>query len=124
MNMTQQEIFDKVTMHLLRQGKKSQSAGDNTTCLYRGPDGTSCAVGCLIKDEFYFSSLENLGVDTTEVIEALRQSGVMGASFSSLGLLNDLQKLHDYANPSEWKEELSALAKRWGLSPGVTELGS
>ena len=58
--MTQQEIFDTVLEHLRKQGKASLSTeGD---CTYRGPDGTSCAVGCLIPDELYDPLIENVSL--------------------------------------------------------------
>lgn len=51
--MNIQEIFDTVSVHLLTQNEKSQESSFYSSCLYRGPNGTKCAVGCLIKDEFY-----------------------------------------------------------------------
>lgn len=47
--MTKQEIFDQVCEHLARQKRRSANARGN--CLYRGPDGLMCAVGCLLTDE-------------------------------------------------------------------------
>ncbi len=55
--MTKQEIFDKVKAHLLAQGKRAVNGDGN--CMYRGMDGTKCAVGCLIPDELYTPLLEN-----------------------------------------------------------------
>ena len=58
--MTEQEIFDTVLEHLRKQGKAALSAeGD---CTYRGPDGTACAVGCLIPDELYDPLIENVSL--------------------------------------------------------------
>ena len=48
--MNIQEIFDTVSVHLLTQNEKSQESDFYRSCLYRGPNGTKCAVGCLIKD--------------------------------------------------------------------------
>lgn len=48
--MNKQEIFDKVYMELLKQKVPSMHNG---RCLYRGPNGTKCAIGHLIPDELY-----------------------------------------------------------------------
>jgi hypothetical protein len=122
--MTKQEIFDKVATHLLRQGKKSTLNDSTPLCLYRGPDGISCAVGCLIKDEHYNLNLEGKPVHIGVVVEALRKSGVTNTSRDTLPLLKDLQRVHDHRNPSKWMMELFMLAKRWHLSSDVIELGS
>ena len=125
--MTMQEIFDKVSTHLLTQGKKSKSMLTNT-CLYRGPGGTSCAVGCLIKDEFYTEDLENKLSVSTPVTEALEKSGVTVTQEIDK-LLRDLQKLHDgddisvtyfggignIFTPPHWHEGLQILADRYNL---------
>jgi hypothetical protein len=41
------EVFERVRDHLLRQMGTSYMHG---TCAYRGEEGLSCAVGCLILD--------------------------------------------------------------------------
>lgn len=48
--MTEQEAFDIALAGLRKQGKPSKN---NYSCLYRGPDGTRCAVGFLMPDELY-----------------------------------------------------------------------
>lgn len=54
---TAQQIFDYVTEHLYRQAKPSlgepEYPGASPNCLYRGLEGRSCAVGCLITDDEY-----------------------------------------------------------------------
>lgn len=111
--MTPQEIFDKVAAHLLRQGRKSQSTDEwSTYCLYRGPDGTKCAVGCLISDEAYKPYLERKGADEQPVLDALAASGIVDPDKT---FLRDLQILHDQFSPKEWEENLSDFAIRHGL---------
>ena len=53
---TEQEVFDIIKSHLLRQKQKSV---DKTTCKYRHGD-LRCAAGVLIPDECYDISFENL----------------------------------------------------------------
>lgn len=42
-------------------GKQSR---DKVSCLYRGPEGNRCAVGCFIPDELYYTGMEHRSVDT------------------------------------------------------------
>ena len=44
-------LLDRIATHLATQHKQSLAYRNQTTqCAYRGRDGTSCAVGCLISD--------------------------------------------------------------------------
>ena len=56
LGLSRQEMFDKVCQHLRTQKKRSFKSDFNEssqgTCVYRGPNGTKCAVGALIPDEF------------------------------------------------------------------------
>lgn len=54
--MTEQEIFDKVAEHLQKQGHRALN--EDGVCVYRGKNGTKCAVGALIPDELYDSKIE------------------------------------------------------------------
>lgn len=99
MSLSLQEIFDKVISHLRKQGVQSGSSGD---CLYRGPNGTMCAVGCLIKDEFYSNELEDMPADCSIVLKSLVSSGILAPAengaygeVTKIHLLSDLQELHD-----------------------------
>jgi hypothetical protein len=132
--MTIQEIFDKVTTHLLTQGKQSK-VEDEPLCLYRGPDGAMCAVGCLIKDEFYDKSLEqNLSTDRI-IHDALEKSGIE-VTEGLEKFLRTLQKMHDGQHikinetefrsftPSQWAEGLQYIATMYNLkfNPTTTNL--
>jgi len=108
MVMTNQEIFEKVTMHLLVQKKRSvlypEDRGLGANCAYRGVFDLKCAVGVLIPDEEYSSEMEN--IDARTLMEgplcppALRECNA--------DLLYDLQKAHDLA--MNWSDD--------GLSTG------
>lgn len=102
--MDRQEIFDKVAQHLITQGKPSASYDNEGIkhCLYRGPDGTKCAVGCLIPDEEYSKDIESYRV--RHIIEVSLTEGInpVISSFSNdVNLLHDLQKVHDYCDIHE-----------------------
>jgi hypothetical protein len=83
---TEQEMFDKVANHLFNQGCKS---ADACRCLYRGPNGTKCAIGCLIPDELYKLAFES------ETLSYILVDYLI--NFDSVGyrFLADLQLLHD-----------------------------
>lgn len=98
-----QEMFTKVYRHLLTQKKKSKNSGG---CLYRGPAGTSCAVGCLISDKKYSPSIEGTGVWEDDVKNCLPPRY---RNFD--GLLEEVQCMHDRVHPSQWKKRLEAIAK-------------
>ena len=84
--MTNQETFDRVAEHLLKQDAKSLRHG---ACAYRGDAGFKCAVGCLISDDEYGPGIEGFGVWTPWLIGWCRQHGY------STALLANLQQVHD-----------------------------
>jgi hypothetical protein len=99
--MNQQEILNFVVPALMKQGPSIFESGGNIRCRYRAEqsDGQvrKCAVGMLIKDEFYYKELEGLGVAECSVRRALESSGMVDDIDSSevLSLLVDLQRAHD-----------------------------
>lgn len=98
--MTPQEIFNTVIMHLYTQGCKSIKSGSKFTCLYRGPNDTKCAVGCLIQDTMYEENMEGNGVGT------LISDFIVPSYFSSnIDLLFHLQNVHDDAHTALSKEK-------------------
>ena len=109
--MTDQEIFNKVSAHLLRQGKRAAERGK---CVYRTSDGLSCAVGCLIAPEAYRLDMEGEGATSSRVCAALRASDIVPTP-TTMGLLSTLQDLHDRAEPHLWPHELNLIAKRYKL---------
>ena len=114
--LTMQEVFTKVCDHLLAQGARSIDP-NNAICAYHGADGMQCAVGCLIKDEYYSPGLEGLGCGTVAVKKALEQSGVDAYSYTKpmLTLLFGLQRLHDHVLPESWPAKLCSMAQHHQL---------
>lgn len=111
--MRAQEIYSKVRQHLLTQNAKSVH-GMMNKCAYRGTDGRSCAVGCLIPDELYRTSLEGGTVDRADVARLLKGLGI---THENLDLVADLQWCHDQYLPSQWEEELCRIACKYRLEP-------
>ena len=106
--MTDQQMFTKVARHLIKQGKKSIKDGQ---CLYRGPEGTSCAIGCLIPDEMYTEEIEGKAVSEHEALELVLAS----LGITNLNLAMDLQSIHDGYSPDSWKSSLGFLAEKYNL---------
>lgn len=94
-HLTPQEVFDKVGVHLLQQGKRCVN-GHRGDCLYRGPKGMSCAAGVLISDDEYHEGLEHRGwLDLITAGEA---------TTAHVQLIMALQTIHDneHRNVSRW----------------------
>ena len=106
--MSDQETFDTVVAHLRKQGRKSQ---EDRQCLYRGPDGTKCAVGCLIPDSEYSPKLEMHSIINLEFSRRLPPS----LEGLNLRLLRELQSVHDTWCVYQWEERFQAVAKHYGL---------
>ena len=92
--MTEQEIFNKVAVHLIKQNKRSVIYDDNGDdfCRYRSEDGAMCAVGCLISDEEYLPEMEGESVGAI-INENVSLDHLRHNHF----LLEQLQLIHDQA---------------------------
>ena len=95
---THQEAFDRVVVHLRKQGEPS---GDADTCLFRGPRGTQCAVGALVGDAVLTAG------EKTDLQYIAEQISCTWA------FLKDLQSAHDQAaaagsgvdpTPAQWRK--------------------
>jgi hypothetical protein len=114
MTMSMQQIFTKVSKHLIKQGEPSMTGYQ---CLYRSPAGLSCAVGCLIPDADYRKRLEGCSTTDDRVMEALHSViGVDPASrINKLALLADLQEVHDDYQPNAWPKKLAQVRHAYNL---------
>lgn len=125
-NNSLQEVFDFVVDHLRKQGVRSFverdfskphiPASEPYGCLYRGPNGLMCAVGCLISDDEYRPRFEgaivqsvlrdvlrNVFTDANEHLEEMSY------------LLVNLQNIHDRRDPRAWEESFEDTARKYGL---------
>ena len=139
MNLTLQQIFSHVALHLHKQGAQALNA--QKECAYRDEQGRSCAVGCLIPDKYYTPAIEGPTVRAarpdnpfTQALvsdglvgeekllalrDALLKSGVDLSDRATADLLQDLQKLHDddiYADcRGTWRAGLVKIAHKFQL---------
>lgn len=111
---TEQEIFNIVSMHLLKQGEKSCYVC-GAACVYLNDNGLKCAIGCLIPKSAYKSSIEELDIyDLFNLFPEVMEAAELDEGYTDL--LNDLQHTHDCHKADEWAGELFAVAIRFGLT--------
>jgi hypothetical protein len=108
---TAQEVYNQVRDHLLAQNCVS-AVGDSwitRQCLYRGPNGTKCAAGCLIGDDEYKPEMEKTSWD-----RLVKQEIVPG---NHEELIVKLQRVHDGSAVEDWSIELTLVAREFDLVP-------
>ena len=104
---TNKSVIRRASKHLLKQNKQSL---DGSICMYRSPDGTKCAVGCLIPDSLYSNTIERYPVD--RILDAHPKLKELFKNVD-LELLHRLQQIHDSTPLCKWKDALDALKKRY-----------
>lgn len=97
---TDRDVFEFIKNHLLTQGERSIME-DEATCAYLGTDGKKCAVGALIREDIYHSSIEEKPVNHSLVRSAVTKS--VPNWIINLELLGELQSIHDNATEYDWE---------------------
>lgn len=128
-----QNIFSDALKHLHEQGRPCITddiwigyANRSVECAYRNENGDSCAIGGLIKDEFYNSDLEGNPVTNPDVLKALAQSGYPSDQMTPIqqSCLSQIQcDMHDllfaHGTRAEFRTELlneaELIAEEYGL---------
>jgi hypothetical protein len=115
--MTNQEAFDKAAVHLIRQGRKSETENHHggAACRYRGPNGLMCAIGVLIPDWAYEPSIEGVSVD------CLNGSALDALDGADREFLYVLQRLHDNDDARDWRARLGRFARRHSISTAILD---
>lgn len=120
--MNIQQVADICAIHLFKQNKKSEHVTPEGVprCMYRRPDGLKCAVGALIKDEFYDPDIENCLVNSDIVHDVLKKSGVYGddsvENDSIEEMLVRFQTIHDSYTVPNWVHQIKLLYTSYHLS--------
>jgi len=109
-----QRLYDHIVKHLITQWAKSQGDG---SCLYRDNYGHSCAVGCLIKDEFYSKELEEKVVRHDAILEVLEKSFGRALTEEEILLLEAMQRVHDDLPVECWVDGCRLVATCFKLVP-------
>lgn len=116
-----QDMFDTIVMHLRWQGRKSLNQNGN--CVYRGDDGDKCAVGCLIPDYLYRTSLES--VSCLEIGENNEYAALKDYLLDDwdqdvddcLCFLREMQIIHDEQEVADWELAFLEVASKYSLFP-------
>lgn len=108
---SKQEIFDIISNHLLTQMKRCDVPGPKgvNLCKYLNPNGLKCAAGILIPNDQYNPEFEGKSWDTLvneKYVEDKHQF-----------LIYELQGIHDWTKPEDWKIKLIQFAKQYKLTP-------
>jgi hypothetical protein len=127
--MNRQEVFDSVSRHLIEQGCKSVSPDDmeigSYTCMYRGEQGTKCAIGALIKDEYYCTTFEGNSLSEESILKAIEKSLDVVLKNKDKDFLRALQNAHDSSFDEGFREEitdrLKTVARNYELNTKVLE---
>lgn len=109
--MNNQEAFTIVKNHLLTQNCRAE---EGSNCLYRGPNGTKCAIGALITDEEFEkvkeANYEHIGVYSLLDLQLKSLEGL------DIEFLRGLQNIHDCDQIYRWEYSLKRFAEKYGLN--------
>lgn len=122
--MNKQEIFNAAVKGLAAQ-HFSKAVNEYATprgkptfgCAYRGNDGHRCAIGQLIKEEFYDKAMEGKTPGDAIVFKALKKSCGGLDEDVDISFLEHMQACHDNANDEyEMVANLRSFAERYDLT--------
>jgi hypothetical protein len=145
--MNLQPLFDEIVAHLRKQNARSLNVSQLTGasgCAYRGDNGLTCAVGCLIPDELYSPFIEGSSASvftkavvadgykyknaTDEIRQSFKKIGRVLTKKAGLNskvhrydaqllgdFLNSFQVIHDKAPVENWEDRFQLLARRHNL---------
>ena len=121
--MNLQQIFDKVSNHLLTQNRHALLSPDqvfeplNNNCAYRNKEGLSCAVGCLISNSAYRVDMEDIDFEINKLVkDSLKNILGSGNEYDKkINLLCDLQNVHDKHHVKNWSKALQKCATKYKL---------
>jgi hypothetical protein len=124
--MTDQEIFDKVALHLLTQGRPARESG---SCKYRTPGGRKCAIGCLIEDDQYTPKMEGLRISQVADRYYSRLRNILNKTSQRRKFLGRLQSTHDFCelrldgafDKADLLSQLRSVAEDYRLSASILD---
>lgn len=128
-DLTKQEIFDRVAQHLFTQNEKALD--EKGQCKYRflKEDGIvlKCAAGAIIPDEYYHERFEKKmfhECDHNELIGSVQSLSRELFGFPMVNkdhehLVHELQLVHDQWSLEEWTGKLLAISVRYNLNSEI-----
>lgn len=111
-SIPKQETFNQAYTHLMKQGQKSIK---DSICLYRCnlPTGEvlKCGAGIFITDKQYCVDMEGNDINGCDLVrKAIYDNG------HDIGLVKDIQFIHDNYSVKEWPEQFTLLADKHGFT--------
>ena len=97
---TDRDVFEFIRDHLLKQGERSLMDNE-LTCAYLGTEGKKCAVGVLIREDIYHSSIEEKPVNHSLLRSAVTKS--VPNWIINTDMLGELQCIHDGRSTYDWE---------------------
>ena len=132
--MTTQEAYEAIRDYFSQPGRERAIDPESDDCVYKGPKGQKCAVGCLIPDNLYSPEFEGNTLGTLLVLlrdwkdsdaQAAEVYALLNDDESKVSFLTEAQRLHDGQGASDMEEveefgpwfvtRLDSLAERHGL---------
>lgn len=108
--LTKQQIFNKVSKHLITQNKRVYMKGEAEWVDY---NGNLCASACLVKPSIRKGKTNSdYWANSTSY---LKESGVDLFQGDCFDLVYDLTVCHDDNKPSRWPRKLRAIARAHDL---------
>lgn len=97
--MNKTEVIVETVKRVLEQGQPSISVAAAGACLYRGPNGTKCAIGMWIPDEKYNADFDN-DINGSAIYEREDIVEILPDDVKALGIdfLSNMQSWHDSYN--------------------------
>lgn len=121
--MQKQKILNKIMEFAYAQS--AHCLGPDKKCLYNGPKGHKCFIGCLIPYDMYSVTMEDTkGIHglVSCFPELYRLIKIRGFSFSdNLAFFEELQQIHDSSRIDEWESGFKSFAIRYNLNIEVTK---
>lgn len=117
--MTAQEIFDLIVNHLRQQNSKSTRIvkywnREQVDCVIRGDDDKKDAVGILIEDTEYSETMEGWTFGSLLQYKDTPKS-LKDKYLAHAFLIDALNFVHDFYDPSIWENEFAAIASSFKL---------
>ena len=120
--MTPQEIFNKVATHLFTQGTRAMldPECESGQCMYRGPNGSKCAVGVLIPDKLYRKNMETFTINGLLDDEKVVLPAWMAENRELLWALQSTHDLHlAWDSSMAMRRKLRGVAEAHGLDATI-----
>jgi hypothetical protein len=131
--MNNQQAFQKSALHILQQQRicsitiVGDTGEEDSVCVYAGPDGQSCAGGCLLPRRIA-EQLDKAKLSSWASVKQSRSSAAKAAKKALEGvdfrLLETLQEIHDQSREVSLKASGRSAADKRALRRELRELGT